>query len=453
MDMNEIDFKSNQEKVREKETKKVKKRTKLKKGIIQNIFCILSILFIVICCIYYGKRLIKYYKIYNPKGSSDNTVYMAQSILSETPFVTDGDGAYRLSGNVIYKGEDVNNYVEFSNQLWRILKVRSDNSIELILDDYINIMPWNNVYTNYEKSDIYSYLNNVYIKSLNKSLLTTSSVCTDSITSTTKITCDNLSINNYVNLLDVSSYLNSIQDGKTFISLENNKIWLLNGNSSSKKVWNTSGSSITTSDSTSLYMIKPMITISSTSILDGGDGTKTNPYKVKEENKEIMVGSYVKLDDDVYRVFDINDKVIKLELNSLSKKSYTYGKNNKFDADVSGSLAYYLNNTYLNSLSYKDKLVSTKWYVGEYTKSYKDTENDSIEAYVGILNMSDIKFGSSLLNYYLSTPVNEKLHIYNTVLAESKTSVSRPFRPAVAIKKNEKLSGSGTSSDPFVLED
>ena len=101
MDMNEIDFKSNQEKVREKETKKVKKRTKLKKGIIQNIFCILSILFIVICCIYYGKRFIKYYKIYNPKGSSDNTVYMAQSILSETPFVTDGDGAYRLSGNVL----------------------------------------------------------------------------------------------------------------------------------------------------------------------------------------------------------------------------------------------------------------------------------------------------------------------------------------------------------------
>ena len=41
------------------------------------------------------------------------------------------------------------------------------------------------------------------------------------------------------------------------------------------------------------------------------------------------------------------------------------------------------------------------WYVGEYTKSYKDTENDSIEAYVGILNMSDIKFGSSLVNYYI----------------------------------------------------
>ena len=77
-----------------------------------------------------------------------------------------------------------------------------------------------------------------------------------------------------------SEYMKNLE-GKTFISSENEKIWLLNTNSSSKKIWNTSGNSITTSNPESLYFIKPVITLSSTNILDSGDGTINNPYKVK----------------------------------------------------------------------------------------------------------------------------------------------------------------------------
>lgn len=453
MDTNEIDFKKNQEKMRNKETTTHKKKTRLKKGVIQNLFCIISVLFIIICCIYYGRRLIKYYKIFNPKGNGSDTVYMANSILTDTPFLTEGEGAYRISGNVIYKGENVNNYVEFSNQIWRIIKIRSDNSIELILDDYINIMPWNNTYTTYLKSDLFDYLNNVYINSLNKSLLTTSSSCTDDITSTNKITCDNLNIENYVNLLDVTSYLNSIEDNKTYISKDDEKIWLLNRNSESKKIWNTSGSGITTSNSDSKYLVKPVITLSSTNILESGSGTKEDPYKVKEENEDVKIGTYIKLGDDLYRVYDIENDVLKLELNSLNKNNRSFGTTNEFNPENSNSLASYLNTTYLNSLSYKDKLVETKWYIGEYNTSYKDVKEDYITSKVGLLNLADIKFDSSLLNYYLTTPINDKLYIYNSVLAESKSNVNRPFRPTVAIKKDKKLKGNGTYENPFELED
>lgn len=453
MDINEIDFKSNKEKVREKEYKTTKKKTKLKKGVIQYIFCALSIIFIIICCIYYGRRLIKYYKIYNPKGPGNNTVYMATSILMDTPLLTEGEGAYRISGNVIYKGEEVNNYVEFSNQLWRIIKIRSDNSIELILDDYINIMPWNSTYAKYEKSDIFKYLNEVYINSLNRSLLVNSSVCEDDITNTSKITCENLNVDNYVNLLDVTSYLNSIQDNKTFISSDNEKIWLLNTNSNSKKIWNTNGNSITTSSPESLYFIKPVVTLSSTNILESGDGTIDNPYKVKEDDTEVRIGSYIKLGEDLYSVYDIEEKVLKLQLSSLSKKSNIFGTNNEFDTNVENSLANYLNTTYLDSLSYKDKLIETKWYIGEYETSYEDVEEKYVTAYVGLLNLKDIKFNSSLSNYYLLTPVNDKLYIYNSILAQSKPSVSRPFRPTVAISKDEKFKGNGTYENPFELED
>ena len=46
----------------------MKKKCKIKRKIsIQKIFCIIIILFNIVCFIFYGKRLIKYYKIYNPK--------------------------------------------------------------------------------------------------------------------------------------------------------------------------------------------------------------------------------------------------------------------------------------------------------------------------------------------------------------------------------------------------
>ena len=51
---------------------------------------------------------------------------MATDILANTSLVYEGNGAYRINGNTIYKGENVDNYVSFSNMLWRIIKIKSD---------------------------------------------------------------------------------------------------------------------------------------------------------------------------------------------------------------------------------------------------------------------------------------------------------------------------------------
>lgn len=453
MDINEIDFKSNKEKIENSKKQTVKKKKRLKKGVLQYLFWFISIVFIIACCIFYGKRLIKYYKIYNPSTDGNSVVYMANSILVDTPFVTSGSGAYRLSGNVIYRGIDVNNYVYYSNQLWRIVKIRSDNSIELILDDYINIMPWNSKYTTYLKSDIYDYLNNHYIKSLNKDMLTTTSVCLDDIKSTSSLTCDSVNYENYVTLLDISSYLNSIVDNSTFISKDSNKMWLLSTNSNEKQIWHTSGSSVAYSDANNNYLIKPVVTLASTNILEKGTGTKEDPYIVKDESTDIKIGSYVKLEDDMWRVYDITNDVYKLESTKLLGSNNIFdSKSNIYNPQSNKSLANYLNNTYYNSLSYKDLLVKTDWNIGEYKDSYKDVSNEAVSAYVGILNIADIKFDSSLINYYLSTPVDGKLYMYNSVLAKSRVNSSRPIRPTIAIDKNSKLKGNGTNENPFTVE-
>ena len=214
----------------------MKKKCKIKRKIsIQKIFCIISILFIIGCFIFYGKRLIKYYKIYNQKIDGESTVYMATEIISNTSLVYEGNGAYRINGNTIYKGENVDNYVSFSNMLWRIIKIKSDNTIVMMLDDYINILPWNEEYTTFTKSDIFNYLNDIFIKSFNTEKLAKTTICEDDINSMTTISCSKMNLDNYISLLDISDYVNSIVDDKTFLSKENEKIWLANSSSAANK--------------------------------------------------------------------------------------------------------------------------------------------------------------------------------------------------------------------------
>ena len=121
----------------------MKKKCKIKRKIsIQKIFCIISILFIIGCFIFYGKRLIKYYKIYNPKIDGESTVYMATDILTNTSLVYEGNGAYRINGNTIYKGENVDNYVSFSNMLWRICLFTSSYNDKFTRSNRSNTINW-----------------------------------------------------------------------------------------------------------------------------------------------------------------------------------------------------------------------------------------------------------------------------------------------------------------------
>ncbi len=131
--------------VKDQKKKSVVRKKKLKKGLLfQTIFCSLSIIFIIGCCIFYGMRLIKYYKIYNPKDENGNKVALLYSqIIGEASYVYEGDGLYTVSGTHIYKGIDVKNYVKFSGFTWRIIRINEDISLDLLLDSSINLIKCN----------------------------------------------------------------------------------------------------------------------------------------------------------------------------------------------------------------------------------------------------------------------------------------------------------------------
>ncbi|MCI9063823.1 MAG: hypothetical protein HFJ17_04405 [Clostridia bacterium] len=57
--------------------------------------------------------------------------------------VTTGDGLYTNGDNrYVYKGANPNNYIEFNNELWRIIALESDGTLKIVKNDSIGNRAW-----------------------------------------------------------------------------------------------------------------------------------------------------------------------------------------------------------------------------------------------------------------------------------------------------------------------
>lgn len=439
----------------EAKAKKKKKKRKLKKGIFQTIFCLLSFAFIIVCCIIYGSRLIEYYRKYNPKTETGERVaLLSTSIAQDTPIVSEGEGLYRENGLYVFKGSEVNNYVRYSNMLWRIVRTNGDGSLEIILDDYINILAWDFKGKDYINSDIHKYLNEVFVKQINTELLVKTNICTDKMPSLDKYSCNSIDSNYYVKLLAANEFLNTVVDGKTFVAGSEDLVWL-GTTANEEKAWHTNGSSISTSEDNNTYFIKPVVTLANATALMGGTGTKEDPFVVDKKKNEIGLGSYITLEEDTWIVSSIEDGNVKLVSSELYKGgTYTY----RFDTEIldynperENSLAKLLNTTYYDSLPYKDLLLDFDVYTGMYTESYENTYKEKVTVKVGIPSAVDLKFNNSANGYFMSTksPVENRVYYYKGDLISSKVGMSRPIRPMIMIKMPKISKGDGSINNPF----
>ncbi len=442
--------------VKTRSGKKSKEKKPVNKKIfwIQVVFCTLSIIFILGCSVYYGSRMLKFYKIYNPKTENGEQVaLLGSSITSDAALATEGDGLYRVSGAYIYKGTKVDNYIEFNNTLWRIIKINSDGSVEMATDSYINALDWNTTITDYSNSDIRAYLNDIYLNTLNKDMLTNVTYCTDLVTTLSNVTCNSSNSDDYVRLLGITEFLNSQVNSSTFLADSNNYIWLYNSNE--KSVWHTNGTGLGASDADSGYLVKAVVHVKNSAQLLSGTGTKEDPYVIEKESNKVEVGNYVKLGEDNWVVYEVNKENIKLALSGVLNTTYRYStSDNSFNVDSPNSLAEYLNTTYLNSLSYKNLLLDTKWNNGSYT-SYKDVTKSTVTSKVGLLNVSDVKTNNinSADNYFIITPGDTYYeYMVGATLKQSKITISRSVKPTISISLTNIESGKGTVSDPYILE-
>ena len=437
----------------------------MKKMSFQKIFCFISFLFILSCCIFFGTRFIKLYLANKKEEIMEKNSLV--KVLKENN--QENDDFKSVNGENYFTNKTESNYLLYSGILWRIIKLNSDNSLTAISDKAITSLAYGIGLSNQE-SHIYNWLNKsdkeysgILEKSLNNEYLQKTPACNDIIDELSNNPCKDINTDNYYSLLSVTDYLNI---GSKNSYLANNEIFYLNNQNSENKIWyvDDSGNG-KLSPGNDIIGVRPVITIKSNVDYISGNGTNDNPYIIEKENS--LFGSYVKLGNDIWRIYEVNGEEIKLMLNDYLKVNgdnlkYKYSNNSSYHDDtVQGSIAYYLNNTYLNSLSYKDIIKEIQWPNGYYNSNtnydYTNAIKSDVNTKVALMSVSNIFLNQELNNYYTMTGTNDKsssVYVTNANKRLSTKYITSTVNvvPTICIDKSKLTKGNGTIDSPLEME-
>lgn len=439
----------------------------MKKLNFQKIFCFISFLFILTCCIFYGTRFIKLYLENKEKQSVEKNTLV--KVIRENN--EESDNFKEINSIEYFINDSNNNYLMYSNLLWRIIKINEDNSLTVISDNSVTSLAYGEN-LDYENSYINKWLNSneeeysgILESNLNKkdTYLQKTITCIDTVNELDNKECENTINDNYISLLSTSDFVN-IGNKESYVI--NNEYFYLNNSNGDNEVWYIDNEGkITTSKGTDIIGIKPVITIKSNIDYVSGDGTIDDPYKIEKENG--LFGSYVKLDNQLWRIYQVNDTEVRLVLNDYLKVNnnnlkYRYSNISSYHDDYKyGSIAYYLNHDFLNSLSYKNKIKEVNWTNGYYGSSsnydYKYALNTTINSKIALISIGDIRLNNDLENYFTLTGTKNKGTMVYTIESNQKAytkaiSTKTNVVPAISLDKELLTIGDGTYESPLEME-
>lgn len=254
-------------------------------------------------------------------GESYSSVELASKIEEDNPVVTSGNGLYSVNKQYVFRGENVNNYVQLDKSLWRVVRINGDGNITLIhatgLDFY---QPWDNRYNeerlyesgvnNYSVSRIKDYLQKLYsnpkeedgeliLSNNDKARLVSFSVCTGSRKTNSESKnnaeeCRQKVQNQKLGLLTVSDYLiasldTSCKSADTKSCMNYNYLamddewWLATPNAEdTSTVFKVDRGGVVKTDIASTYSrVRPVIVLNNHTMFASGKGTLEKPYKIK----------------------------------------------------------------------------------------------------------------------------------------------------------------------------
>ena len=110
----------------------------MKKLNIQKIFCFLSFLFILSCCIFYGTRFLTLY-LKNKKIEIEEKNSLVKVLREKNQ---ENVNFKVVNGLNYFTNNDESNYLEYSNILWRIIKINSNNSITVISNNSLTSLAY-----------------------------------------------------------------------------------------------------------------------------------------------------------------------------------------------------------------------------------------------------------------------------------------------------------------------
>lgn len=435
-----------------------------------NLFILVSIIFIAGCFLFYGSRLIHYYRIENPKIKENETIF--NMITLKKNIVKMGEGLYKEEENYIYKGQKVNNYVKYSGRIWRIISVEN-NHIKMITDKPQTSLVWG-IKSTYEKSLIKSWLNNddnnikSFYKSLNNTdIMVNTKTCIDMIVQD-KISCEE-TIEEKVGLLSVYEY-NRAGGEDSFLNI--GEYWWTSNVNEKNVAWyvyskGTLNNTVSTGKTYYAYGVRPTITIDGNTRIIDGDGSKENPYDLDFTTNNLLnnkyVGDYINYSGYNWRIIETDDNYVKVVMNGVIKKDNedfytTYGSSNYMEAKA--GLGHYLNNEFYNTLEKREYILNHSYNMGRYDKTYNYDFNKITEykenMNVGLLQLGEL-FVTDVENYFLSTRTITSDGTIYEVLKEGKiyagaTSDEQRVRPTIYLKPDLTTnSGTGSIDDPYTI--
>ena len=438
----------------------------------------LNVLVLLLIVAFYGTRMIKYYLKENGKSNNeDNTVLLVDTVLKKQSYVdlTKGLIFDEEKNEYRYLGDVDDNYLEYSGIVYRIIGIDKDNNIKVISDKSVTMM-YSGLEKGYDKSYVNKWLNydkdvpgsGVYENNINESVnfLASTYYCEDIIDDIKNITCDKNSTNYKISLLSLYDYYKA--GGKSSFLNNGETFYLGTLNKDNHNYYITSDGEVSINEiSTRTYAVRPVITISSSSVLLGGNGTKDDPYKILDIKpstlEEATINTYVSFSNQVFKVIDNSTDATKVALNGVIKendidvvKSFG-GKNNKY-SNSKNTVGYYLNNTYLKTLDSKN-IIKSNWYIGALSLDnldYSNEKNTKVNLSVGMLSLGDMFVGDinnvltlsrGIESDQIINVINKEGNFYGDFIT-SKYNV----RPALYLNNELKITGgNGTFDAPYEL--
>ena len=226
-----------------------------------------------------------------------------------------------------YRGATPNNYVEFNNELWRIIGVfptddgngNIENRIKLIRDESIGDMRWNTILVNdWTKASLNDYLNDDYYNSLTKEAQNmigntryylggykNADILQEIMYNyERKISGSDYYLNSENNIISklaliyvsdygyasssvcnqtLSNYDDDICLNSNWLSIDNWQ-WTLSQNTSDVEevIYVTLAGSVIYNDVDRDFAARPVLSLKSNVMISGGSGTSSNPYQLSE---------------------------------------------------------------------------------------------------------------------------------------------------------------------------
>ena len=259
------------------------------------------------------------YTPYLDCGDNYTTKELYKAVL-EQGIVTSGNGLYDMNGEKVYRGDNVNNYVQLDNALFRIVKVTSDNKLLLILNEMESNMStyfddrynpdrmFNSGFNDYRISRIYEYLDRLYnnklsvtiLSSNDKTKLTPFNLCigkrasTDT-TNNNSLECSDVLENQMIGLLTASDFMNASLDANcrattnkscqnyNYLRLRETEWWLVTSNSlNNYEAYVVKSAGYIDENQASGYKkIRPTVMLNNNVMIKSGDGSASNPFVLK----------------------------------------------------------------------------------------------------------------------------------------------------------------------------